>query len=227
MRILKNLLLSPHLGPYIRLMCLRDKVQLLSTEEGCPYDINLLSKRFLKSFVVGIRNGNLRNDLRESCKTSINDEDLLKLVAEAVSNEAERTEKLNLKKSSVDVSEISEKSVSSKEKHKDNPFDKIEEMKISHQKEMSSVRAELLEIKNVLKSGLPSSNIDRNNSTGFPNQFDRSAISSQRGQTRSRRNNRCRDCESKNKTGRCMHCFLCGSFDHMTRVCPNRVPNQN
>ena len=40
-----------------------------------------------------MQNGNLRNELRESCKTSIADEDLLKLVAEVVSNETERTEK--------------------------------------------------------------------------------------------------------------------------------------
>ena len=203
-------------------MCLRDKVFILSTEEGCPYDKILLSKRFLKSFLIGIRNGNIRNELRESCKTSISDEDLLKLVAEAVSNEAERTEKLNLKKNTVDVSEITEKPVNLKEKNKENPFDKIEEMKKTHQQEMLSIRPELLEIKNVLQPGLPSEKSDGNNSTGFRNGNSRYVVPQRRGQMG--RRNKCIDCDKKNI--RCFHCFSCGATDHMMFACPDRVFEQ-
>ena len=163
----------------IRLMCLRDKVLVLSSEEGCPYDSGLLNKRFLKSFILGIRNGNIRNELRESCKSFVSDEELLRLVSEAVSNDTERTEKLNLKKSnSVEVAEIKENTLTVKEKrgNKENPFDKIEELKETHLREMTSIRAELLEIKNVLSSNVqpclpnsaPNVNIQQNSSLESP-----------------------------------------------------------
>ena len=48
----------------------------------------------------GFKNTNIRAEVRENCKPSISlsDEDLLKLIADAVANEAERVEKFAIKK---------------------------------------------------------------------------------------------------------------------------------
>ena len=81
----------------IRMMCLRQKILDLSKEEGFPYDENLLKKRFFHAIFTGMRNSNIRVDLREKCKNNfeIRDEELLKYVSEAVANETEINEKLN------------------------------------------------------------------------------------------------------------------------------------
>ena len=81
-----------------RLMCLRDKYILLAEEEDAgSVDKVGLSKKFLKSLAVGMRNANVRNELRESCKSLYkgggldeDDDKLLELVAEAMANESER-----------------------------------------------------------------------------------------------------------------------------------------
>ena len=68
----------------IRLMCLRQKVVHLSKIEGCPYHENLLIKRFFHAIFTGLRNANIRVDLRERCQNDlfICDEELLKFVSE-------------------------------------------------------------------------------------------------------------------------------------------------
>ncbi len=54
------------------------------------------------SVSTGMRNGNLRNALRETIKTYPSDDALLEMVAEAVRSESERTLKLTqLKKTEV------------------------------------------------------------------------------------------------------------------------------
>ena len=84
-----------------RLMCLRDKYILLAEEEDAgSVDKVGLSKKFMKSLAVGMRNANVRNELRESCKNLYKgeglDEDdnkLLELVSEAMANEVERNQR--------------------------------------------------------------------------------------------------------------------------------------
>ena len=86
----------------LRLLCLCQKIKALSTEEGCPYNEVALRKNLFRTIFTGMRNSNIRIDLRESCKRQdvslVTDEELLKLVAEAVANEGERTDKLCSKK---------------------------------------------------------------------------------------------------------------------------------
>ena len=79
----------------IPILCLREKVLSLSIEEKCPYDSERLNKTFFRTMFTGMRNLNIRNDLRDKCRDDYNIEDelLMKFVAEAVANEAERNEK--------------------------------------------------------------------------------------------------------------------------------------
>ena len=65
----------------IRSMCLRQKVLALGKEEGCPFDATLLQSRFLHTLEVGIRNNNIRTELRDVFKANLSDEELLKAAA--------------------------------------------------------------------------------------------------------------------------------------------------
>ena len=103
----------------IRLLCLREKVLCLSIEEKCPYDEERLRKTFFHTMFTGMRNLNIRNELRENCSRNdlkIGDELLMKLVSDSVANETERNEKLVLAKKSATVNVLNiDKSVNTKE----------------------------------------------------------------------------------------------------------------
>ena len=77
----------------IRVMCLREKV-ILFVEKGCAYDSHLVNQRFSHTILTGLRNNNIRNELRIFLKNKhFADEELLKVVTEAVANETEHSEK--------------------------------------------------------------------------------------------------------------------------------------
>ena len=200
----------------LRIMCLRQKVFQLSTEEGCVYNEKLLTKHFHQSLFSGIKNQNIRAELRENIKTDsvIRDEDLLKLVSEAVLNETERNEKFTIKKSvnSVD-SEIISDNCKIKEKKFSLPV-QIEEMKVSHEREMMALRADINEIKSAIFG--KSVNVD--------GQGENTVNISNNNSNRNKRSKRCQMCEKKN-WWRCYHCFVCGASDHRMNVCPKNQKN--
>ena len=211
----------------IRLMCLRQKVLDLSSEEGCPYDATLLNKRFRQTMFSGLKNTNIRIEIRENCKhdPSLSDENLLKLIADAVANEAERNEKFTVKKevNSVDAKKKEEKGkVGNKKKESSLPV-QIEELKLTHEKEMSALRADLHEIKTALLADIKphahlNDNLDAKKSEDTYNR--------PRGQRGFRRYRKCEECERKN-CYRCFHCFECGSSDHRMNECPERTNQKN
>ena len=154
-----------------KLMVLRDSALYALKEEGCESEGKSIQKKFLKSFKSGLRNGNIRNELREGLKSEPDDDDLLDMINKAVHQEAERTLKLTQSKTA-EVSLVSKekndfqrdppKKQENDVKKRDNLYDKMEEMRINHQNEMGSLRAELCEIKNVFKNGFsnqPPSNV--------------------------------------------------------------------
>ena len=85
-----------------RLIVIRDKALSRSIEEGCRIEAAYLRKRFLTSFATGLRNGNIRNELREILKSEPDDDTLLECIANAVRAEKERADKFaQLKNSNV------------------------------------------------------------------------------------------------------------------------------
>ena len=146
----------------VRLMCLRQKVLALGAEEGCNYEETLVQKRFLHTLETGLRNNNIRSEIREITglyKTAdkknkvctITDEELLKVVTEAVSNETERTGKLSASKRDVlAVSKVeSDKNGAGSETlkpKKENVLQvQIQELKRNQEKELALMRSDLLE----------------------------------------------------------------------------------
>ena len=84
----------------VRFLSMREKVLTLAKEEGCQFDKGLLQRRLLHAILTGLRNNNIRNDLRPTLENNkISDEHLLQIASEAVVNDSERHEKLSKEKS--------------------------------------------------------------------------------------------------------------------------------
>ena len=90
-----------------RLIVIRDEALSRSIEEGCALDVNYLRRRFLQSFATGLRNGNIRNELRETLKKEPQDDELLKIIAQAARGEKERADKMAQLKSGVSSADVS------------------------------------------------------------------------------------------------------------------------
>ena len=220
----------------IRMMCLRQKVFVLGVEEDCPYDDTLVQNRFFHTIETGMRNNNIRSELREIFKESkVTDEELLKSVTEAVANETERNGKLSLKKKETLVNTVVVDTGESKKK-KDNYLQiQIQEMKITHEQALSAMKIDLQEIKSALtrNSNYNSGNFPGNNSGNFPgnnsgnfpgnnsgnfpgnNSFSGSWNFSPRFQNK----RKCKNCASAKNSYRCVHCFKCGSSEHRMANC--------
>ena len=99
----------------------------------------------------------------------------------------------------------------------------IEELKLTHAKEMSALLADLNKIKTALladsKPCAHWGDFDKKKHDEMGNR--------QRGhETFQRNKKRCPECEMKNYW-RCFHCFICCSVDHRMNVCPERNKQKN
>ena len=113
-----------------------------ANEKDCPHNKNLLQRRFLKAPETGIRNGNVRNEIRPLLKNLIiNDEEFLERLTFVPRNELERSERFwNKKKSDTSIFSID------KQHQKDNPLHlQIQKLKLDHQKHIESVCFEMKE----------------------------------------------------------------------------------
>ena len=143
---MSNSVQSVHESTYdfvVKLMSKREKVLILAKEEDCPYDEKLVQRRFLHAISTGIRNNNIRNDLRHVLQNvNISDEYLLRLISEAVINNSERNEKLaqhkrDLKKNKVETDE-----------NQDNHLlMELKNIQFEHSNQLAAFRSEILEIK--------------------------------------------------------------------------------
>ena len=140
------------------LMCLKSRVIELSREESYPIDLEMLTKDLFKSMFTGMRNPNIRSELREVCgkhtnQNEIDDKLLTRYVSEAMANEEERQKKLmgaKIAANSVESEPVKPPDNPKPQRQRDNPFDKIEELRLSQEKEMSMLRADFAEVKTAL-----------------------------------------------------------------------------
>lgn len=227
----------------VRLMSMRDRILTYSKEENSPVEEPVMRTKFFHTMFTGMRNPNVRAELRELCKgnSKIPDQTLLKFAAEASKNESERNEKLSSAKNAAHLSEISkENDIKIKEKkEKLNPFTQIDEVKLLHAQEIASLRADIFELKNVLSSATGKSasqnesdvNFSRQNTDAFRNHAQTpnfrgrgiSNFNTFRGQNRGWKN-RCEQCRNSN-VQRCNHCFKCGEEGHRSFNCNAQIDN--
>ncbi len=129
------------------LLSLKELIVELSKEEGEPLDESRLSKQVMKTLYSGIKNTNIRTEIRESCRglNNITDFELMKIVTAASMSEEERENKFgqgkNVSQVSADTpdSVCESKSVNNKKKENLLPA-QVQELKVSHQKEISALK---------------------------------------------------------------------------------------
>ena len=172
-----------------RLMTLMRKVLTLSKEEGCPYDEKNLTKRLYHVMFTGLRNENIRSQLREKCKEdyTLPRKTILKYVVDIETVEKERQKKLFPKTDpSVNMVQMGgngeDAGTKKKVAFKENPFTKIDdlrtEMIAEMKKEKLEWKAELCEIKNAILSTAASNQNQQN----FPNQQNQQNFPNQQNQ---------------------------------------------
>ena len=154
-----------------RLFTLRRKVSTLFEEEGNPINSGALMKRFFHVMFTGLRDTNLRTELRERCrgKTTWLDREIINMVTEIVAVEAERIGKLGEDEPSNEVVEVDlvEKKVPQK-KERPNPFTMIEEMNVRHQKEMAAMRNDVTVQLAQIQKAISGSNLNSNAANFHP-----------------------------------------------------------
>lgn len=178
----------------MRLLNLRQKVIFVSKQENISYDLILVHKRFLHSIWTGLKNDNLRNELRELLKDeNTSDEELLFKLSTAVADEVEHSKKFS-KPKPVHSNNISVE----KDKEKKNPL----------MLELEAMKVQINQISHTLSaiSSLGKMENERERRNDYRNE---------------NRKMGCKTCVEKNLKN-CDHCFYCGSSEHFKRGCKKR-----
>ena len=187
----------------MRLINLRQKVLFVAKQENSNYDVDLVQKRFLHAIATGLKNDNIRGELKPFLKgVDITDEKLLARLQLAMQDETERQEKFAAATKKTQVNAVLEKSSDDEQKKK-----------FVLSAEIDAIKAQLNEVTEFVRHNIHSSS--QQNGKG----------KSQRGSNgrtgRGKQPSRCESCE-KDKVDVCEHCFYCGSEEHMQAGCKVR-----
>ena len=179
----------------IRLMSLRQKILFVSREESCSYNFDLIQNRFEHAVLVGLRNENIRNELRPILKSqgTLSDEILLEHLSLAMSDEHEHSEKFYKRRTDISKLESSEEKQIKSEKIDNKLLTELQSLKVSLD-EISKWQDNYVRD----SSRLPR----QNNKQNLPR--------------------RCSEC-LKNKNQKCDHCYFCGSDEHFQTGCKKRL----
>ena len=240
-------------GFVVRVLVLRQNVLNLAVEEGIPYDTNLVQKRLLHTIETGLRNNNIRSELRDLtifAKTKpLSDETLLKAVSEAMANESERSGKLKYRDTGYSINRLNKGEKSdvlsveenaqfeklgnseSKKKKENGLQSQFRELKMKQEQELAALKSDLCEIKTALQENLRTQNNSTQNNGGGPgqnNQNNGGKYSGDGSRIRNYRNrrggNKCQQCVASGSFARCTHCFLCYSEGHRMAECTKNGP---
>ena len=233
------------------LLSLKEKIKELSIEEGEPFDEKRLEKRVMKTLYSGIKNTNIRTEIRESCRglNNITDMELLKIVTTASMSELEREKKFGQEKkgTSFDIPDpVCEPKSILKKKENLLPA-QVQELKVSHQAEISALKNQFEqaqaqnkvnfdELKSMLTANcnlMAAQNqssmnsipiIPAQNFSALQSLFPRIPQVTGTNRRTSSARYKCQACISSNAF-RCVHCLRCGSGDHRMVNCPNNDGN--
>ena len=186
----------------IRMMSLRQKVLFVSKEDPIPYPPALVQRRFSHAVLSGLRNNNIRNNLRPLLENeSTSDEFLLECLTKAVTEETEHYEKFS-KKSTVN-SVTNSDSISPPSKPKENEL--LQELKALRVQvnELSALKSEVSHLRNRMSE----------------NEYKKI-------EPRNRRDRKYENCVAQN-VRKCEHCFRCGSAEHFRAGCRVRRLEKN
>ena len=219
-------------------MALRDRIQVLSEEEGNPWQPASLTSRMYHTIFTGLKQNSIRMELNSELKAANKEDiDFLELIAKAEANEAERLDKVKVKP---DVALLSEKTGSAANKIvSPSPSSTQKKAKsppaaaASHQISENDSKFDLLcaKIDSLATSSSKLSDrvlqLEKNiaDSASRPNSAN-SYASNPLGKHSVVRNRngkivyKCKNCVM-DKVGYCNHCFKCLENGHKTQNCPN------
>ena len=213
-------------------MALRDRIQVLSEDEGTPWQPGVLTSRMYHTIFTGLKQNSVRMELHTQLKAA-NMEDIpfLELVAQAEANESERLDKVKTK---ADIASLTERNGSLANKNasgsvspvppasrkgkgaanaaaspeSDSKFDLLVAKIDSLATNSSSLSDRLLRLEKNMVDGA-STRGSANSHTPNP-----------QGPRGPRKVFKCPDCIAAN-IGYCPHCFKCKETGHKKENCPN------
>ena len=203
----------------LELFVLRERIIELGEEEQCPYERPFLQRHLLRALSVGIRDNNIRFDLKEVfANREATDEELLKAITESVNREKERLSRLSLS-TPVTVASTSAKSQSPAEaKSLDNKRKRENQMQIQiNELQVKSERQE----KKLAEMEEQSTKRHAEIMAVLSNNANVNQIQGGSGVADPPRRKvwRCQNCYD-NKIMRCNHCFKCCQSGHQIADCP-------
>ena len=201
------------------LMDLRQRVVFVSKESNSDVQFNesLVQTQFIRSLISGLRNDNIRNELKPAVKEDIDDDDLIELVNAAISSENERSSKQKKHALKVNQLEAAAKGAGA-EGEGSNPkkvqFPGVLKETPDYQAHPSTILKELREMKAQVNEMKVSKDELAFNFADLQKQLDQ--------KPQRFRKYGCPACRNDpNVRARCTHCFKCGAGDHKKQDCPN------
>lgn len=205
----------------LRMMNLRQKIIFVSQKEKANYDENLVHQRFLHAVATGLKNNNIRTELREVLKNpKTTDQELLNRLTIAVADETEHQEKFGQTKklSLPQVNSVEGQSERGPEKKKVVLFDELE-----------LIKAQLNEVTQLFQKDKASKSQNQSTASSSQQQSNprRQSQAQRSGSSHPRANwdggpNRCDRCIEDNEEN-CDHCFFCYSSEHLQAGCKERI----
>ncbi len=234
----------------VELLSLKQKVLVRSQQEETPFDKDMLTKQLMKTMYSGMKNTNIRSEVRENCRgiRNISQAELLKIVGEAVSIENSRNEKFSAtKKTSVNAVSVGGEDGSKPGKNKENYLPaQVQELKVAHETQMAGLKSDMDELKSLLTATVQMVTSQQNSYKNCPPFGNNCAAPANDGMWKmyqnstnplmnvdaqnfkprtnfNRKNNRGRfkNCV-ENNVYKCVHCLLCCQEGHRANECPNK-----
>ena len=214
---------------------LRERIIGLGEEEQCPYERPFLQRHLLRALSVGIRDNNIRFDLKEVfANPQVTDEELLlKAITEAANREKERLSRLGLKEA-VSVAAITHntpthtptaaevKTLEAKKKRENKMQAQINELQVKSEKHERKL-AEMEETSGLRHAEIMSVLTAKNTSGGGSGGYQQGGRVSKSAKGFSFK---CQECKDNNRP-RCSHCFKCCKSGHRVADCPEDSEEEN
>ena len=138
----------------VMLLSLKEKILARSNKEGTPFEENMLMNQLMKTLYSGIRNTNIRSEIRENCRgiSDMSPPKLIKIVGDAIAIENTRNEKFSGKKAASNICNLeAELNTKSSGKNKNNLLPvQVQELKVAHETQIAEIRADMDELKSLL-----------------------------------------------------------------------------
>ena len=198
-----------------RMLRLKQDVTILSRQDPHPYDSSLIQTRFQHALYTGLKNENIRQQLKSSLKQrTITDDELLDEIHEITLAESEHKEKLEKKNDEVLTKPAKVNALGAEEK-KQSKAEKANKDFLVH---ITKLHTEQMEKMTALTNMLANNTAFQGGGGGGNQNTGRRNNAGRRGWRRGL----CPTCVAANVPV-CHHCFTCGSTEHKRQDCPRNV----